>query len=1001
MRALRWGVGGRRATTVGLVVALVLGASAVAGAAVLGTGGGATAAALAAMCGTDEFDGSTLDDARWDVLRPVPAGLNVAGGKLNIELSNTDLISGTATAQNLVLQDAPAGGWTATTKFNIASIDTNGEQAGLALWKSEGPPNANNVFAKATFIQVSSGEAGTRRFESIWTDGGGLAVPIPSSQTPPVTVALDADLLMRMRSDGRTVTAEYSLNDGGEWTQIGRTARYSGTLRVGPLALRGATGGGFIPFERFDLACGPDVSVAASTTSGAAPLAVDLTGTVGPGGQNLAWDFGDGSTAAGGTTQSHTFTQPGTYRVTLAADANGATTRGSTLVTVLASTPPCPATNDEFAGNALDPKWQVLRPRLTGLDVAGGNLRFTTYGGDMSGGTASARNVLLQPAPAGPWTATTRIDTAELTTTGDQAGLLVWRSEAPNHFAKVVYNRRSATEYWVERSNTRNGSTGFPGNDNGNSGNRPVPAASYIRITSDGAANPTLQAEFSEDGAAWTPLRGGFQVEGSGPLKFGLTYFQGDALRVAAFDYFRVTGATACGEPDTATPVTTHTLNPAAASGSGWFTAAPEVTLTAVDDAAGSGVQTTEYRIDGGDYTTYATPFSVPAGEHTVDYRSTDRAGNAEAAKSLSVKVDPAAPTTTAALDPAVPGPGGTYDGPVEVSLSATDPAGGSGVEATQYRVDGGPWKNYGDPAEEVLFDGTQASLDQWVQAGDGGFTLLPGGAIESNQSNGLGMLWYPVKQYGDFSLKFQFRDGRTADANFSNGGAFVRFPDPRVPLDQRPDNRSKTGAAATNQAWVAIFCGQEIQIYDGAGGEAQKTGSIYNFQPLNLTQARPVPRGDWSDYEIRVVGQNYTIIRNGEVLNRFDNAVPRNSSRAGDPPTQERQFAQGYIGLQNHGGADRVHYRNVRVSELSGPAAGAFTISDDGAHTVDYRSRDLAGNLEQTKSVAFSIGEAEPVNIFDTIGITEEANRGNSEIFGNPQPYSLPARRCRRRAPS
>ena len=375
MRALRWGVGGRRATTVGLVVALVLGAGAVAGAAVLGTGGGATATALAAMCGTDEFDGSTLDDARWDVLRPVPAGLNVAGGKLNIELSNTDLISGTATAQNLALQDAPAGGWTATTKFNIASIDTNGEQAGLALWKSEGPPNANNVFAKATFIQVSSGEAGTRRFESIWTDGGGLAVPIPSSQTPPVTVALDADLLMRMRSDGRTVTAEYSLNDGGEWTQIGRTARYSGTLRVGPLALRGATGGGFIPFERFDLACGPDVSVAASTTSGAAPLAVDLTGTVGAGGQNLAWDFGDGSTAAGGTTQSHTFTQPGTYRVTLAADANGATTRGSTLVTVLATAPPCPATNDEFAGNALDPKWQVLRPRLTGLDVAGGNLR--------------------------------------------------------------------------------------------------------------------------------------------------------------------------------------------------------------------------------------------------------------------------------------------------------------------------------------------------------------------------------------------------------------------------------------------------------------------------------------------------------------------------------------------------------------------------------------------------------------------------------------------------
>jgi hypothetical protein len=40
----------------------------------------------------------------------------------------------------------------------------------------------------------------------------------------------------------------------------------------------------------------------------------------------------------------------------------------------------------------------------------------------------------------------------------------------------------------------------------------------------------------------------------------------------------------------------------------------------------------------------------------------------------------------------------------------------------------------------------------------------------------GLGMLWYPVKTYGDFKLKFQFREGRT-DGDFSNGGAFVRFP--------------------------------------------------------------------------------------------------------------------------------------------------------------------------------------------------------------------------------
>ena len=50
---------------------------------------------------------------------------------------------------------------------------------------------------------------------------------------------------------------------------------------------------------------------------------------------------------------------------------------------------------------------------------------------------------------------------------------------------------------------------------------------------------------------------------------------------------------------------------------------------------------------------------------------------------------DTTAPETTAALDPASPGPGGTYGGPVAVTLSASDGLGegASGVDYTAYRV--------------------------------------------------------------------------------------------------------------------------------------------------------------------------------------------------------------------------------------------------------------------------------------------------------------------------
>jgi plastocyanin len=56
-------------------------------------------------------------------------------------------------------------------------------------------------------------------------------------------------------------------------------------------------------------------------------------------------------------------------------------------------------------------------------------------------------------------------------------------------------------------------------------------------------------------------------------------------------------------------------------------------------------------------------------------------------------------PVTTATLDPASPGPGGTYTGPVTVTLDADD-GGGSGVPANGivYSVDGGASQTYDAP---------------------------------------------------------------------------------------------------------------------------------------------------------------------------------------------------------------------------------------------------------------------------------------------------------------
>ena len=61
----------------------------------------------------------------------------------------------------------------------------------------------------------------------------------------------------------------------------------------------------------------------------------------------------------------------------------------------------------------------------------------------------------------------------------------------------------------------------------------------------------------------------------------------------------------------------------------------------------GSRLSSVEYRLDGGEWQTYRNPVSVDeAGDHTVEYRATDRAGNVSEVETVTFTI--ANPDTTA-----------------------------------------------------------------------------------------------------------------------------------------------------------------------------------------------------------------------------------------------------------------------------------------------------------------------------------------------------------------
>ena len=85
---------------------------------------------------------------------------------------------------------------------------------------------------------------------------------------------------------------------------------------------------------------------------------------------------------------------------------------------------------------------------------------------------------------------------------------------------------------------------------------------------------------------------------------------------------------------DATAPTTSALLTPTAVGA--WYSPRT-VTLSSTDSAGGSGVTATEYSIDGGDWTPYLGPFLVATfGPHTLQFRSTDAAGNVETEKTES-----------------------------------------------------------------------------------------------------------------------------------------------------------------------------------------------------------------------------------------------------------------------------------------------------------------------------------------------------------------------------
>ncbi|MEU5317424.1 family 16 glycoside hydrolase [Streptomyces sp. NPDC021056] len=462
-----------------------------------------------------------------------------------------------------------------------------------------------------------------------------------------------------------------------------------------------------------------------------------------------------------------------------------------------------------------------------------------------------------------------------------------------------------------------------------------------VTVSASDTGSGVNTIEYAVGDGAWQPYTAPVMVHqlGSHTVRYRATDKAGN---VAAEKSVRFT-VVATPTPDTTPPVTGVTVE-GTKNSAGAYVGNAKVTVSATDEH-GSGVDRIEYSIDGGPYIAYTTPVIVDrAGTHTLAYRATDKAGNTAAARTVTFTV----------VSSQVPAPNcPEFDERLTVIVGEVDSGVPNRLTNSRCRInelieDEKEWTSHalfvkhvkavldkllkegvvdqreynaihkaarqsgvGKPGQtegyRKILDGSAESFAKWQQVGGGSFGLNADGSITSGTTkDGLGMLWFPERKYGDFSLRLQWRDDAPGTGN-ANSGVFVRFPWIHDhPEESRPE-------------WVAIKYGHEVQVLDRPDGDMYKTGSVYGFDRVGLAGAGVTQKGTWNDYEIRVVDQHYSVYRNGVLINEFDNIGGQDFTppRSDDPGTDGRRFASGYLGLQVHGTTDVVSYRDVRIKEL------------------------------------------------------------------------------------
>jgi len=331
-----------------------------------------------------------------------------------------------------------------------------------------------------------------------------------------------------------------------------------------------------------------------------------------------------------------------------------------------------------------------------------------------------------------------------------------------------------------------------------------------------------------------------------------------------------------------------------------WYVSNVTVSLSATDDI--SGVAETAYSLDGAPWIPYSAPFNITTeGTITIYYNSTDNLDNVEATKSETIKIDQELPTTLISLSDSL-GLESWYLSNVTVTLTATDAT--SGVAETTYCLDGNTWIPYTEPFNITIEGSTTVYYNSTDHAGNVEATQIALIQIDKTApettiglSGTLGLEGWYVSNV-TVSLMGIDDISSVAETAYSLDGA------PWIPYTE-PFN-------ITTEGITTVY----YNSIDNAG-------------------------------KVEVPKSTTIMIDKTPPTTELIKGVPNN----GTDPTYVSTTTE--FTLKATDGMSGVSYIEYKIDLGTWmPYSTPFNVLDFGSHTLFYRGIDIAGNVEDTRSV-------------------------------------------------